>query len=96
MVQSRVSSSSASFCPVEGADYYDQPNHKTIKVIIIISFDDRSIVETDIRIEARAKMNLFKLLHPTAQQNAMQQNTIQQKNTTKQQTQQKPTCVVYL
>jgi len=24
-------SSSASFCPVEGADYYDQPNHKTIK-----------------------------------------------------------------
>lgn len=23
--------SSASFCPVEGADYYDQPNHKTIK-----------------------------------------------------------------
>ena len=31
-VQWRVSSSSASFCPVEGADYYDQPNHKTIKV----------------------------------------------------------------
>ena len=43
--------------------------------IIIISFDDSSIVETDIRIEARAKMNLFKLQHPTAQQNAMQQNT---------------------
>ena len=31
-VQWKTSSSTASFCPVEGADYYDQPNHKTIKV----------------------------------------------------------------
>jgi len=31
MFQWQPSSSDANFCPVEGGDYYDQPNHKTIK-----------------------------------------------------------------
>ena len=42
MFQWQPSSSDANFCPVEGGDYYDQPNHKTIKVHLLLLRGDHS------------------------------------------------------